>query len=47
VERVQYKLIRLLPVLFLASNSSLGVKTPFNRGNVYFSNGQTERILVP
>jgi hypothetical protein len=28
-------------------NSSLGVNTPPSSGNVYFANGQTDRILVP
>jgi hypothetical protein len=32
---------------FLAGNSSLSVNTPSNSGNVYFVNGQTDRILRP
>jgi hypothetical protein len=30
-----------------AGNSSLCVNTPSSSGNVYFANGQTDRILVP
>jgi hypothetical protein len=36
----------LLPA-FPAGNSYLGVNTPFSSVNVYFANGQTDRILVP
>jgi hypothetical protein len=32
---------------FLAGNSSLCVNTQSSRGNVYFANRQTDRILVP
>jgi hypothetical protein len=32
---------------FLAGNSSLGVNTPSSSRNVYFTNEQTDRILVP
>jgi hypothetical protein len=34
----------LLPAV---SNSSLGVKMSFSSGNVYITNGHTDRILVP
>jgi hypothetical protein len=50
VRHFQRKLLGLLAVALLfwrAGDISLGVDTPSSSGNVYFANGQSDRILVP